>query len=170
MDGVDAELGVSVVTTVAGRPARSWVVGIQAAAVASICRGERRHQGGGNAKDAERRCKEATARLFGVVLFLLRCWFTFVVGAAAGNVVDGPEERLAGAVVVLDVVPALFELCCAMIAAELKGKDFDQMKKKYGLEDVSFTPAEEEEILKQFPWIQAEAEEKIAKLKMEQAM
>ena len=39
------------------------------------------------------------------------------------------------------------------------------MKKKYGLDDVEFTPADEEEILRQFPWIQAEAEEKIAKLK-----
>ena len=65
-------------------------------------------------------------------------------------------------------VPALFELCCAMIAAELKGKDFNQMKKKYGLENVNFTPADEEDILRQFPWIQAEAEEKIAKLKMDQ--
>ena len=50
-------------------------------------------------------------------------------------------------------VPALFELCCAMIASDLKGKDFNQMKKKYGLDDVEFTPAEEEEILRQFPWI-----------------
>ena len=65
-------------------------------------------------------------------------------------------------------VPALFELCCAMIAAELKGKDFNQMKKKYGLDDVNFTPADEEEILRQFPWILAEAQEKIAKLKMDQ--
>ena len=64
-------------------------------------------------------------------------------------------------------VPALFELCCAMIASDLKGKDFNQMKKKYGLDDVEFTPADEEEILRQFPWIQAEAEEKIAKLKRE---
>ena len=62
-------------------------------------------------------------------------------------------------------VPALFELCCAMIASDLKGKDFNQMKKKYGLDDVEFTPADEEEILRQFPWIQAEADEKIAKLK-----
>ena len=50
-------------------------------------------------------------------------------------------------------VPALFELCCAMIAAELKGRDFNQMKKKYGLDDVEYTPADEEEILRQFPWI-----------------
>jgi len=64
-------------------------------------------------------------------------------------------------------VPALFELCCAMIAAELKGKDFNQMKKKYGLDDVNFTPADEEQILQQFPWILAEAQEKIAKLKMD---
>ena len=50
-------------------------------------------------------------------------------------------------------VPALFELCCAMIASDLKGKDFNQMKKKYGLDDVEFTPVDEEEILRQFPWI-----------------
>ena len=66
-------------------------------------------------------------------------------------------------------VPALFELCCAMIASELKGKDFNQMKKKYGLDDVEFTPADEEEIMRVNPWILAEAEEKIAKLKMDQA-
>ena len=40
-----------------------------------------------------------------------------------------------------------------MIASDLKGKDFNQMKKKYGLDDVEFTPADEEEILRQFPWI-----------------
>ena len=44
------------------------------------------------------------------------------------------------------------------------------MKKKYGLDDVEFTPADEEEILDQFPWIKAEAEEKIAKLKMDQGL
>ena len=63
-------------------------------------------------------------------------------------------------------VPALFELCCAMIASDLKGKDFNQMKKKYDLEDVNFTPADEEDIMRRFPWIQAEADQKIAKLKM----
>ena len=41
------------------------------------------------------------------------------------------------------------------------------MKKKYGLDDVNFTPADEEEILRQFPWILTEAQEKIAKLKMD---
>ena len=62
-------------------------------------------------------------------------------------------------------VPAFFELCCAMIASSLKGKDFNQIKKKYGLEDVEFTPADEEEILRQHPWILSETEAKIAKLK-----
>ena len=42
------------------------------------------------------------------------------------------------------------------------------MKRLYGLDDVEFTPEDEEDILRQFPWIQAEAEEKIAKLKMDQ--
>ena len=48
-------------------------------------------------------------------------------------------------------IPALFELSCAMIASELKGKDFNEMKRRYGLDDVNYTPAEEEEILKQYP-------------------
>ena len=34
------------------------------------------------------------------------------------------------------------------------------------LEDVNFTPADEEDIMRRFPWIQAEADQKIAKLKM----
>ena len=45
-------------------------------------------------------------------------------------------------------IPALFELCCAKVAAEYKGKDFNEIKKKYGLDDVEFTPEDEEEILK----------------------
>ena len=45
-------------------------------------------------------------------------------------------------------VPTIFELSCAMIAAELKGKDFNEMKRRYNLDDVDYTPAEEEEILK----------------------
>ena len=55
-----------------------------------------------------------------------------------------------------------------MIASELKGKDFNEMKRRYGLDDVNYTPAEEEEILKQYPWILAETEEKIKKLKLDQ--
>ena len=45
-------------------------------------------------------------------------------------------------------IPTIFELSCAMIASELKGKDFNEMKRRYGLDDVDYTPAEEEEILK----------------------
>ena len=36
-------------------------------------------------------------------------------------------------------IPALFELCCAKVAAEYKGKDFNEIKNKYGLNDVEFT-------------------------------
>ena len=64
-------------------------------------------------------------------------------------------------------IPALFELCCAKVAAEYKGKDFNEIKKKYGMDDVEFTAADEEEILKQYPWIVKETEEKIAKMKLE---
>ena len=45
-------------------------------------------------------------------------------------------------------IPTIFELSCAMIASELKGKDFNEMKRRYGLDEVDYTPAEEEEILK----------------------
>ena len=62
-------------------------------------------------------------------------------------------------------IPALFELCCAKIASEYKGKSFDDIRTKYGLEDVEFTQADEEEILKQYPWIVRETQEKIDAMK-----
>ena len=64
-------------------------------------------------------------------------------------------------------IPSIYELCCAVIAAEFKGKNFDEIKKQYGLEDLQYTPADEEEIKKQYPWIITETEEKIKKLKNE---
>ena len=41
-------------------------------------------------------------------------------------------------------IPAIFELSCASIAATFKGKNFEQVKKDFGLEDENFTPEEEE--------------------------
>ena len=61
--------------------------------------------------------------------------------------------------------PALFELCCAVIAADFKGKDFEELKKEYGLYDVEYTPEDEEEIMKEYPWILEESEARIQKLK-----
>lgn len=43
-------------------------------------------------------------------------------------------------------IPALFELSCAAIGAMFKGKNFEQVKKDFGLEDETFTPEEEEEL------------------------
>ena len=61
--------------------------------------------------------------------------------------------------------PAIYELCCSVIAAEFKGKNFDEIKKQYKLEDVQYGPEEEDEIKKQFPWIIEKTEEKIKRLK-----
>lgn len=63
--------------------------------------------------------------------------------------------------------PALFELCCAMVAADFKAKEFEDIKKEYGLYDVEYTPADEEEIMKEHPWILEESEARIRKLKAE---
>lgn len=54
-----------------------------------------------------------------------------------------------------------------MVAADFKAKEFDEIKKQYGLQDVEYTPADEEEILKEFPWIIEESENRIKKLKQD---
>ncbi len=41
-------------------------------------------------------------------------------------------------------IPQLFELSCARIAVEFKGKNFDQVKKEFQLEDVNYTPEDDE--------------------------
>ena len=51
-------------------------------------------------------------------------------------------------------LPAIFELSCASVAAHFKGKNFDNIKKEFGLEDETYTPEDEEELQKRFPWIQ----------------
>jgi hypothetical protein len=38
-------------------------------------------------------------------------------------------------------IPALFELCCASIACEFRGKSFDDVKKQFGLDEAEYTPA-----------------------------
>lgn len=43
-------------------------------------------------------------------------------------------------------IPPIFELACAAIGAQFKGKSFDQVKKDFGLEDESYTPEEDEEL------------------------
>ena len=35
---------------------------------------------------------------------------------------------------------ALFELCCAKIACEFRGKSFDDCKKQFGLDEEEYTP------------------------------
>jgi hypothetical protein len=60
----------------------------------------------------------------------------------------------------LNISP-LFELCCACIAAQFKGKNFDQAKKEFGLEDETYTPEEEEELQQRFPWVINEVVKKI---------
>ncbi len=43
-------------------------------------------------------------------------------------------------------IPAIFELCCASIAAFFKGKDFEKIKHDFGLGDVVYTPEDEEKL------------------------
>ena len=61
-------------------------------------------------------------------------------------------------------VPSVYELCCATIASQFKGKDFNQVKNEFGLNDVVYTPQSEEQIKKDYPWIIAETEQKIKDL------
>ena len=64
-------------------------------------------------------------------------------------------------------IPALFELCCASIAAFFKGKDFDKIKGDFGLQDVTYTPEDEEKLKQEYPWIMEQAEKKIAEIQAE---
>jgi len=64
-------------------------------------------------------------------------------------------------------IPAIFELCCATIAAFFKGKDFDKIKGEFGLQDVTYTPEDEEKLKAEYPWIQEQAEKKIAEIQAE---
>lgn len=61
-------------------------------------------------------------------------------------------------------IPALFELCCAIIASEFKGKNFDDVKSKFKLDDVVYTPEDEEKMKAENPWLITETDEKIKKL------
>lgn len=42
-------------------------------------------------------------------------------------------------------LPAIFELCCASVAAMFKGKSFENIKKDFGI-DEEYTPEDEEEL------------------------
>jgi hypothetical protein len=41
---------------------------------------------------------------------------------------------------------AIFELCCAAVGAEFKGKSFEQVKSEFGLGDVKYSPEVDEEL------------------------
>jgi len=64
-------------------------------------------------------------------------------------------------------ISAIFELCCAAIAALFKGEDFDKIKGDFGLQDVIYTPEDEENLKAEYPWIQEQAEKKIAEIQAE---
>lgn len=59
--------------------------------------------------------------------------------------------------------PAIFELCCASLAAMFKGKSFEQIKKDFLIEE-EYTPEDEEELQRRFPWIQNEVTTSLKKL------
>ena len=48
---------------------------------------------------------------------------------------------------------SLFELCCASIGANFRGKNFDTVKKDFGLEHVQYTPDDDEKMMAMHPWI-----------------
>ena len=50
-------------------------------------------------------------------------------------------------------ISAIFELCCASMAAQFKGKSFENIKKEFGIDD-EYTPEDDEELQRKFPWIQ----------------
>merc|ERR1719498_2320140 len=64
-------------------------------------------------------------------------------------------------------VNAVFELCCASIAAFFKGKDFEKIKADFGLQDITYTPEDEEKLKQEYPWIMEQAEKKIAEIQAE---
>lgn len=64
-------------------------------------------------------------------------------------------------------IPAIFELCCAKIASFFKGKDFEKIKGDFGLQDVTYTPEDEEKLKQEYPWIMEQAEKKIAEIQAE---
>jgi len=64
-------------------------------------------------------------------------------------------------------IPAIFELCCACIASFFKGKDFEKIKADFGLQDVTYTPEDEEKLKQEYPWIMEQAEKKIAEIQAE---
>ena len=49
-------------------------------------------------------------------------------------------------------IPSLIELLAAVIAIRFRGKDFEQIKDEFGIEE-DFTPDEEEKQKKEFSWI-----------------
>ena len=53
---------------------------------------------------------------------------------------------------------AILSFSNAVVASDFKGKDFEELKKEYGLYDVEYTPEDEEEIMKEYPWISEESE------------
>ena len=59
---------------------------------------------------------------------------------------------------------SLYELCCATIASNFKGKNFNQVKNEFGLNDVAYTPESEEQLIKDYPWVIADTDKKIKDL------
>ena len=61
-------------------------------------------------------------------------------------------------------IPAIFELCCAAVAVEFRGKSFDQVKKDFNLEGVTYTPEDDDRLIKNYPWILDETHKKTQQL------
>ena len=59
---------------------------------------------------------------------------------------------------------SLFELCCASVGASFRGKNFDTVKKEFGLEQVQYTPEDDEKMMATHPWILQESVHKSEEL------
>ena len=61
-------------------------------------------------------------------------------------------------------IPALFELSCAAMGCLFKGKSFEQVKKDFALDNENFTPEDDENLIKEYPWIIDETHRKLKEL------
>ena len=58
----------------------------------------------------------------------------------------------------------MLDLAAASLAADFKNTDFEKEKGKYGLDDIVFTPEDEEKLRVEFKFLDGEAEKKIEEL------
>ena len=58
----------------------------------------------------------------------------------------------------------LQELCAASIASYFKDNDFEKVKDEFGLGDISYTPEDDDMLVKENEWLHTDAERKLEEL------